>query len=49
MYCFEMNRTEEEFYRSSLAKVIRMIDIKLNGVKKQDKNIVCDSLDDFLA
>lgn len=27
LYCFQLNRTEDEFYRSTLAKVLKMLDI----------------------
>lgn len=33
IYCLEMNRPENEFFKSTTAKILRMIEIKYEGFK----------------
>jgi hypothetical protein len=43
-----LGRSEEEFFKSSTAKVIRMLEINTDGIKKKSQTKYVNSMRDFL-
>jgi hypothetical protein len=47
-YCIKLGRSEEEFFRSTTAKVIRILEIHTEGFKKKPQTTYVNSMRDFL-
>jgi hypothetical protein len=47
-YCIKLSRPEEEFYKSTTAKTLRMLDIHLGGIKRKAPVEQVYSMRDFL-
>lgn len=47
-YCIKLGRSEEEFLKSSTVKIIRMLEINADGIKKKPQVTYVSSMRDFL-
>lgn len=47
-YCIKLGRSEEEFFKSTTGKIIRILEINVDGIKKKNKIVKVNSMRDFL-